>query len=41
MKQDREIFKKNIEKAERVILIVSWLGIASAIGVITSSLLGV
>ena len=41
MKQDREICKNDIEKAERRLLIVSWLGIASALGVIAYTLLGI
>ena len=35
---DKNSFKDDIERAERRILIVSWIGIVSAIGVIISSL---
>ena len=34
MNQNKKIFKDNIEKEERNILIVSWLGIFSAISII-------
>ena len=33
----RKTFKDDIEKAERNILIISWIGIAASIGVIWSS----
>lgn len=36
---DKNNFKNDIERDERVILIVSWLGIISAFAVIISSLL--
>ena len=41
MKQSKKTLKDDIETAERNILIFSWLGIISAIGVIVSSLMGV
>ena len=41
MKQSKKTLKDDIETAERNILIFSWLGIISAIGVIVSSLTGV
>ncbi len=34
-------FKDDIEKAERNLLIISWIGVVSAIGVIVFSILGV
>ena len=35
----KESFKDDIERAERNVLIISWLGIASALGIIGYSLL--
>ncbi len=39
MSQDKKTFKDDIKTAERNILIVSWLGIASALGVILYTLM--
>ena len=39
MNQNNKSFKDDIESAERMILIVSWIGIISAFGVIGYSLL--
>tara|TARA_B100000131_G_scaffold300889_1_gene322632 strand:+ start:538 stop:663 length:126 start_codon:yes stop_codon:yes gene_type:complete len=41
MNQNKKAFKDDIEKAERNILVVSWLGIISAIVVIVHSLLSI
>lgn len=41
MNQNKKTFKDDIEKAERNILIVSWLGIFSAFAVIISFLMGI
>jgi len=38
--QDKRKFKDNIETAERNILIVSWLGVASALIVIAQAIWG-
>jgi len=40
MKKDK-CLKKDIERAERVLLIISWLGIASAFGVIGFAVWGI
>ena len=34
-------FKEDIEKAERNLLIMSWLGVVSAIGIIIYSIAGI
>ena len=39
--QNKKTFKDDIEAAERNILIISWLGIFSAIGVIAFSIWGI
>ena len=39
MNQDKREYRDNIERAERNILIVSWLGIASALVVIVQIIL--
>ncbi len=40
MSQNKKTLKDDIETAERNILIFSWLGIFSAIGVIVHALMG-
>lgn len=40
MNQDKKTFKDDIEAAEKRLLVVSWLGVASAIGVIAAALSG-
>ena len=40
MNQNKREYKDNIERAERNILIVSWIGIATALGVIASAIGG-
>ena len=40
MNQDKREYRDNIERAERNILIVSWIGIAAALGVIASAIVG-
>lgn len=37
---NKNSFKDDIERAERKILIISWIGVVSAVGVIVSSLAG-
>ncbi len=39
--KNKSTFKDDIEKAERLVLIISWIGAASAIGVIAFSIWGV
>ena len=41
MSQNKKTLKDDIERVERSILIFSWLGIASALGVIAHSLMSV
>jgi hypothetical protein len=41
MNQDKKRFKDDIEIAERNILIVSWLGVASALILIAYAILGI
>ena len=38
---DKNTFKGDIERAERITLIISWIGIASSIGVIAFSIWGI
>lgn len=40
MNQDKKTFKDDIEAAEKRLLVISWLGVASAIGVMAGALLG-
>ena len=40
MNRDEDTFKSDIAKAERVILVVGWLGIVSSLGVIAYAVLG-
>jgi hypothetical protein len=40
MNQNKREYKDDIERAERNILIVSWVGIAAALGVIASAIVG-
>lgn len=40
MKQNKKTFKDDIATAERIILIISCLGAASAVGVIVHSMMG-
>ena len=40
MNQDKKTFKDDIEAAEKRLLIVSWIGVASAIGVMVAAFSG-
>ena len=41
MNQDKKTFKDDIETAERHLLVFSWIGIVSAVGVIMYAVWGI